>query len=72
MNIIADNNIYPEVIGGEAWWGKICDTLAEWHVKPETRFDMIRKFEYFLKDAMSFKPFDRQTVRTKDIVLSDG
>lgn len=28
MNIIADNNIYPELIGGEAWFGKIADTLA--------------------------------------------
>ena len=54
MNIIADNNIYPELIGGEAWFGKICDTLAEWHVKPEVRFDMIRKWEYFIKDAMSY------------------
>jgi len=28
MNIIADNNINKELIGGEVWWGKICDTLA--------------------------------------------
>lgn len=28
MNIIANNNIYPEFIGGEAWFGKMCDTLA--------------------------------------------
>lgn len=55
MNIIADNNIYPELIGGEAWFGKIADTIAEWYVKPEIRYDMIRKWEYFLKDAMSYK-----------------
>jgi lipid A disaccharide synthetase len=54
MNVIADNNIYPELIGGEAWFGKIADTLAQWYVKPETRFDMIRKWEYFLKDALSY------------------
>lgn len=54
MNILADNNIYPELIGGEAWYGKICDSLAEWFVKPEVRYDKIRKFEYFIKEAMSF------------------
>ena len=54
MNIIADNNIYPELIGGEAWWGKICDSLGEMMVKPEMRYDKIRKFEYFIKEAMSF------------------
>jgi lipid A disaccharide synthetase len=72
MNIIADNNIHPELIGGEAWFGKICDTLAEWYVKPETRYDMIRKWEYFLKDAMSYKQIDRKEVKSRDIVLSDG
>lgn len=59
LNITADNNIYPELFGGEAWYGKICDTLAEWYVKPEIRYDMIRKWEYFLKDAMSYKALDR-------------
>ena len=29
LNIIADCNIHPELIGGEAWFGKICDSLAE-------------------------------------------
>jgi lipid A disaccharide synthetase len=54
MDIIADNNIYPELIGGEVWPGKICDTLAEWYVKADTRYDMIRKWEYYLKDALSY------------------
>jgi len=72
MNIIADNNIYPELIGGEAWYGKICDTLAEWYVKPESRFDYIRKWEYFIKDALSFMPIDRSSVKTRDIVLAGG
>ena len=72
MNIIADNNIYPELIGGEAWYGKICDTLAEWYVKPEVRFDMIRKWEYFIKEAMSYKEIDRTVVKTKELMLSDG
>lgn len=70
MNIIADNNIYPELIGGEVWHGKIADTLAEWYVKPEIRYDMVRKMEYFLKDAMSYKPLDRSVVRTRDLVIS--
>ena len=34
MNIIADNHINHELIGGEAWYGKICDTLAEFYVRP--------------------------------------
>lgn len=72
MNIIADNNIYPELIGGEVWFGKVADTLAEWHVKPEIRYDMIRKMEYFLKDALSYKPLDRSVVHSRDLVLSDG
>ena len=72
MNIIADNNIYPELIGGEVWFGKVADTLAEWHVKPEIRYDMIRKMEYFLKDALSYKPLDRKVVQTRDLVLADG
>ena len=59
MNIIADNNIYPELIGGEAWYGKICDSLAEWYVKPDSRYDLIRKWEYFLKEALSFNTINR-------------
>jgi len=72
MNIIADNSLYPELIGGEAWFGKIADTLGEWYVKPEVRYDMVRRQEYFLKDAMSYKPVDRTQVHTRDIILADG
>lgn len=72
MNVIADNNIYPELIGGEAWFGKICDTLGEWFIKPESRYDLIRKWEYFLKDAMSYKALDRNVVHTRDLILADG
>lgn len=73
MNLIADNNIYAEMIGGEAWWGKICDNLGQWYVKPDVRYDLIRKWEYFLKGAMSYQNVDR-TVHTKsrDIILADG
>ena len=72
MNIIADNNVYPELIGGEAWFGKIADTLAEWYVKPDTRYTMIRKFDGTIQEAMSYKPIDRSVVRTRDIILSDN
>jgi lipid A disaccharide synthetase len=72
MNILADNNINPELIGGEAWYGKICDTLAEWYVKPEIRFRKIGQWEHFLKDSLSFNPLDRSKVRSKDLVLKDG
>jgi lipid A disaccharide synthetase len=72
LNIIADNNLYPELIGGEAWFGKIADTLGEWYIKPETRYDMVRKMEYFLKDSLSYKPVDRTEVQTRDLILADG
>ena len=38
MNIIADNMVYPELIGGQVWHGKIADTLGEWYVDPDTRY----------------------------------
>ena len=72
MNIIADNNVYPELIGGEAWFGKIADTLGEWYVKPDTRYQMVTKFDGFVQEGMSYKAIDRSTVRTRDIILNDG
>ncbi len=72
INIIADNSLYPELIGGEAWFGKIADTLGEWYIKPETRYDMVRKMEYFIKDSLSYKPVDRTQVHTRDLILADG
>ena len=41
-------------------------------MKPEIRFDLIRKWEYFIKDAMSFKEIDRKKVKTRDLILDDG
>ena len=71
MNIIADNNIYPELIGGEAWFGKITDTLAEWYLYPGRRYDQVRKWERFLKDAMAYKKIDRQVhSQSRDIIGS--
>ena len=29
MNIVADNSVNPELIGGQVWHGKVADTLAE-------------------------------------------
>ena len=72
MNIIADNGVYPELIGGEVWFGKVADTLGEWYVKPDTRFKMISKFDGFLQEAMSYKPIDRSEVTTRDLILADG
>ena len=72
LNILADANLYPEYIGGEAWFGKIADTLGEWYIKPEVRYDMVRKMEYFLKDALTYKPLDRTVVRSRDLILADG
>jgi len=52
MNLIADKDIYPELIGGQAWYGKICDSLGEWYVKPGTRYELIEQWEYFIKDSL--------------------
>eukprot|EP00352_Strombidinopsis_acuminata_P007470 CAMPEP_0176366870 /NCGR_PEP_ID=MMETSP0126-20121128/21482_1 /TAXON_ID=141414 ORGANISM="Strombidinopsis acuminatum, Strain SPMC142" /NCGR_SAMPLE_ID=MMETSP0126 /ASSEMBLY_ACC=CAM_ASM_000229 /LENGTH=500 /DNA_ID=CAMNT_0017724463 /DNA_START=72 /DNA_END=1574 /DNA_ORIENTATION=- len=72
LNIIADKNIYPELIGGEVWYGKIADTLAEWYVKPDVRYNMIKQWDGFLAEAMSYKEIDRSVVRTRDHELEDG
>lgn len=72
MNIIADNGINPELIGGEAWFGKIADSLAGWYLNPDTRFEMIRKFDGFIQEGMSYRELDRSEVRSRDLVLSDG
>ena len=72
MNIIADYPINKELIGGEAWWGKFCEQLAENYIRPGARFEMIQKADGWVQDSMSFKPLDRSVVRTKDLMLDDG
>ena len=72
MNINADNMMNDELIGGQAWFGKICDALAENYVKPENRYIQIKKFDGFVQECMSFKPIDRSVVRTKELMLEDG
>ena len=72
MNIIADNDLNHELIGGECWFGKIADTLAENYVNAEQRYTHIKKANGFVQEAMSFKPIDRSVVRTRDIILDDG
>ena len=72
MNIIANNMVIPELQGGEAWFGKIADTLAETYVRPDTRYETIAKFDGFIAEALSYKPIDREVVKTRDLILSDG
>jgi len=71
MNILTDNHVNIELIGGEAWWGKICDTLAENYINPNARVHMMSKLKGFVNEGMSFKPLDRTVVRTKDLMV-DG
>jgi len=52
MNLIADKDIYPELIGGQAWFGKITNTLGEWYLKPRTRYAKIEQFEGFVKESL--------------------
>lgn len=72
MNVVANNTAVPELIGGEAWYGKIADSLAELYIKPDIRFDNIRKWGNSIQEAMTFKQMDREEVRTRDIILQDG
>jgi len=72
MNIIGDNSLNPELIGGAAWYGKFSEQLAEAYVNPEYRYDQITKCDGFVQDALSFKPLDRTEVRTRDLMLEDG
>jgi len=72
MNIIADNSCNQELIGGEVWFGKIAEQLAENYTKPEQRFRTIQKLDGFVQEGLSYKPLDRTKVRTKDLVLDDG
>jgi len=72
MNLLADQPINPELIGGQCWWGKICDTLAEAYIKPEERFRTIQKANGFVQEGMSFRELDRSKVRTRDLILEDG
>ncbi len=69
MNIIADNGVYPEMIGGEVWFGKIADTLGSWYLNPDIRYNMIRRFDGFIAEGMSYKAIDRSKVTTRDIIL---
>ena len=73
MNIIANNNIYPEVIGGEVWFGRITDQLGEWYLKPRDRYRMIQQWEYFIKEALP-RADDRQpgSIMFGEIQYSDG
>lgn len=71
MNLIADNDVNKELIGGECWYGKICDTLAENYVNPRARQQQIQRLKGFVQEGMSFKPLDRTQVRTRDLLI-DG
>ncbi len=72
MNIISNNFAVPELQGGEAWFGKIADSLAETYVRPDTRYETIAKLDGFIAEGMSYKPYDRNVVKGRDLILSDG
>ena len=41
-------------------------------MKPQYRYDLIRKFDGSLQQALSYVPLDRSVVRTRDLILADG
>ena len=69
MLLIADSDIYPELIATQAWSGKICDTLGEWYLNPSTRSDMTLKWDKFIKQAMCYKPVDHVAMPERDIKI---
>lgn len=71
MNLVADNTVNAELIGGEAWWGKMTDILAENYVNPKARQESIQRLRGFVQEGMSLKPLDRSEVRTRDLMV-DG
>ena len=42
MNLICDRDVNPELIGGQAWFGKMADTLAEDFINPNSRHQRIK------------------------------
>jgi len=59
MNILVNNPAIPELIGGEAWYGKIADSLAETYVRPDKRYESMATLDGHIAGAMSFEPLDR-------------
>ncbi len=80
MLVLADKDIYPELIGGQAWFGKIADSLGyfmnnnnrTWYLRPKSRVDMMINWQLFIKKALNYREIDRSTVKQRDIVLEDG
>lgn len=72
MNIVAGNTVIPERVGGEVWFGKIADSIAENYVRPDSRYETMAKFDGHIAEAMSFKPVDRSVVRSREVMLTDG
>jgi len=71
MLLIADSDIYPELIATQAWYGKICDTLGEWYLNPNVRTDLIVKWDKFIKQAMCYKPVDHNIIKERDIKIDN-
>lgn len=72
INIYANRKVYPEYIGGEAWYGKITDTMAEWYLRPETRFDMIKEYDGCIQDMMCHAEKDRKVLKTREIMVGSS
>ncbi len=70
MILIADTDIYPELIATQVWSGKICDTLGEWFLNPSVRSDMILQWDKFIKKAMCYKPVNHKVVPERDIQIA--
>lgn len=69
MNIICDRDVNPELIGGEAWWGKMANIIGENYVNGQARQQSIQRLRGFVQEGMSLKALDRRVVRTRDLLI---
>eukprot|EP00831_Metopus_contortus_P022305 TRINITY_DN2017_c0_g1_i5.p2 TRINITY_DN2017_c0_g1~~TRINITY_DN2017_c0_g1_i5.p2 ORF type:complete len:354 (+),score=29.89 TRINITY_DN2017_c0_g1_i5:498-1559(+) len=72
MTLIANTEIYPEIIGDQIWHGKICNLLGEWYLNPETRTKMMISWEPFIKQALTYLPVNYKINKSRDLILEDG
>lgn len=41
-------------------------------MNPDVRFNMIKKFDGYVAEALCYKEIDRSQVHTRDLILADG
>lgn len=55
MNILADGNLFPEIIEGQCHAPKLLETLQEWYESPAHKFWPLQGFEMYLHSMLPMK-----------------